>query len=551
MKRYALFMGMENDASDDAGGWDDWAMSSDTLSTLVSYANEKIPTPALSMQWWEVVDLVEEKIVAASNIVADQVLFYGTGKMLKVDPEGNEVMERDFHDTRWNDNQLQFCRLIAEMNSSLTTKGLGEIIDSLADAMDLTKKEVAEIIGRAQTQWDEYLEDLALESEPELAADEIKVPLKDSDINAMTTWSGMSEYTKFKVAAQTAKQNGVSYIIVKKSNAKQVAKSLKGYTTYNDIVAAVNHALNEDEKMPEPVVEIDKHLTQPMHQHLVNIHMPKEDLLVLAGFVGDPLKNSFAHNVQYTIDAGTTYINCYLEKAIDAYKELALNQYVPASLLALFEKSLAAHATKWSKESYIIPEVTPVVIPEVDPDLEALLAEEEAIQAGLHNKQYELVLKNCITKISCIKVVRQITGLGLKEAKDLVESAPCVVTSGSYKEMQTFVAKFPVDAILEVNVATDTHVMKEAEPTGYVLYSVVLEGYLTGQVIKCIKGVRSVTDLSLKEAKDLVESATLKNSAYVLNGVSFKVAEHAREVLINHGGLAFIRPAKKTVKVGS
>ncbi len=33
-------------------------------------------------------------------------------------------------------------------------------------------------------------------------------------------------------------------------------------------------------------------------------------------------------------------------------------------------------------------------------------------------------------KISVIKAVRQITGLGLKEAKELVESAPCTVKEG-------------------------------------------------------------------------------------------------------------------------
>ena len=37
-------------------------------------------------------------------------------------------------------------------------------------------------------------------------------------------------------------------------------------------------------------------------------------------------------------------------------------------------------------------------------------------------------------KIQVIKVVRAITGLGLKEAKDLVESAPCAVKEGVSKE---------------------------------------------------------------------------------------------------------------------
>ena len=37
-------------------------------------------------------------------------------------------------------------------------------------------------------------------------------------------------------------------------------------------------------------------------------------------------------------------------------------------------------------------------------------------------------------KVAVIKAVRAITGLGLKEAKDKVESAPCVLTEGAAKE---------------------------------------------------------------------------------------------------------------------
>ncbi len=38
------------------------------------------------------------------------------------------------------------------------------------------------------------------------------------------------------------------------------------------------------------------------------------------------------------------------------------------------------------------------------------------------------------TKINVIKVVRELTGLGLKEAKDLVESSPKTVKEGASKE---------------------------------------------------------------------------------------------------------------------
>ncbi len=55
-------------------------------------------------------------------------------------------------------------------------------------------------------------------------------------------------------------------------------------------------------------------------------------------------------------------------------------------------------------------------------------------------------------KIQVIKVVRAITGLGLKEAKDLVESAPCAVKEGVSKpeseEMKTKLEE--VGAIIDI-----------------------------------------------------------------------------------------------------
>ncbi len=55
-------------------------------------------------------------------------------------------------------------------------------------------------------------------------------------------------------------------------------------------------------------------------------------------------------------------------------------------------------------------------------------------------------------KIQVIKVVRAITGLGLKEAKDLVESAPCNVKEGvTNEEAEDFKAKLEeVGAIIDV-----------------------------------------------------------------------------------------------------
>jgi len=49
--------------------------------------------------------------------------------------------------------------------------------------------------------------------------------------------------------------------------------------------------------------------------------------------------------------------------------------------------------------------------------------------------EFDVVLKNFgAKKLDVIKVIREITGLGLKEAKDLVEGAPKTIKEGVSKE---------------------------------------------------------------------------------------------------------------------
>ena len=55
--------------------------------------------------------------------------------------------------------------------------------------------------------------------------------------------------------------------------------------------------------------------------------------------------------------------------------------------------------------------------------------------AAEEKSNFDVVLKDCgSNKIAVIKVVRDATGLGLKEAKDLVEGAPKTVKEGASKE---------------------------------------------------------------------------------------------------------------------
>lgn len=55
-------------------------------------------------------------------------------------------------------------------------------------------------------------------------------------------------------------------------------------------------------------------------------------------------------------------------------------------------------------------------------------------------------------KIGVIKVVREVTGLGLKEAKDLVEAAPKPVKEGVNKEEAEKIKKALIDAGATVDV---------------------------------------------------------------------------------------------------
>jgi large subunit ribosomal protein L7/L12 len=58
-----------------------------------------------------------------------------------------------------------------------------------------------------------------------------------------------------------------------------------------------------------------------------------------------------------------------------------------------------------------------------------------AAPAAEEQTEFSVTLKDAgAKKIQVIKVVREITGLGLKEAKDLVDGAPQVVKAGASKD---------------------------------------------------------------------------------------------------------------------
>ncbi len=67
--------------------------------------------------------------------------------------------------------------------------------------------------------------------------------------------------------------------------------------------------------------------------------------------------------------------------------------------------------------------------------------------------EFDVILKAAgASKLNVIKVVRELTGLGLKEAKELVESAPQTLKEAVSKETAEDIAKQLKDAGAEVEV---------------------------------------------------------------------------------------------------
>ena len=104
------------------------------------------------------------------------------------------------------------------------------------------------------------------------------------------------------------------------------------------------------------------------------------------------------------------------DELLDAFKEMTLIE------LSEFVKQF--------EETFDVKAAAPVAVAAAGPAGAAAPAE-----APEEQDEFDVVLENDGgKKIQVIKVVRELTGLGLKEAKDLVEAAPKAVLEKANKE---------------------------------------------------------------------------------------------------------------------
>lgn len=98
------------------------------------------------------------------------------------------------------------------------------------------------------------------------------------------------------------------------------------------------------------------------------------------------------------------------------------------------------------QEEFGVTAAAPVAVAAM-PGMAAAGAAAEAAPAEEEKTSFDVILKSVgEKKIQVIKVVREITNLGLKEAKDLVESAPQPIKQGVTKEeAEQIKAKFEAE----------------------------------------------------------------------------------------------------------
>lgn len=118
-----------------------------------------------------------------------------------------------------------------------------------------------------------------------------------------------------------------------------------------------------------------------------------------------------------------------------------------ADVIAFIEKMTVLELSEMVKEleeKFGVSAAAPVA---------AAAAAPVAAEAVEEQTEFDVILKACgPNKINVIKVVRALTSLGLKEAKDVVDGAPQPVKSGVSKDEAEEAKKQLVEAGAEVEV---------------------------------------------------------------------------------------------------
>ena len=126
-----------------------------------------------------------------------------------------------------------------------------------------------------------------------------------------------------------------------------------------------------------------------------------------------------------------------------------MSEISKADVISFIEKMSVlelAEMVKELEEKFGVSAAAPVAVA-------AAAAPSGAVEAAEEQTEFDVILKAAgANKIGVIKVVRALTGLGLKEAKDLVDGAPQPVKTAVAKSEADEAKKQLVEAGAEVEV---------------------------------------------------------------------------------------------------
>lgn len=129
-------------------------------------------------------------------------------------------------------------------------------------------------------------------------------------------------------------------------------------------------------------------------------------------------------------------------------------------------------------------------------------------------------------KINVIKEVRGLTGLGLKDAKELVEGVPVEIVTGSSEYISNCAAALE-GAGGSVDIQCAEHGQTDSTDAGAPVCSLILTSP-GPKKINVIKVIRGLTGLGLKDAKELVDSAPVEvmaGSSEYISDCALKIKE--------------------------
>lgn len=208
-------------------------------------------------------------------------------------------------------------------------------------------------------------------------------------------------------------------------------------------------------------------------------------------------------------------------------------QQVDATDNSRLEK-LTEDLRHWLKSTYTAPlqQPTPPTPPAPPTPPTPLPQAQQTPEAGI----FDVILQNPgPLKLAALKLTKELTGLGLKEAKELVDNTPCVIlreiSSQQAVAIREQFAELEADVIIAISTVSNNRT-ENAQP-----YAVRLDlcGYNKLSVVKVVK---ETTGLGLKEAKELVDYAP----SIIITGVTKSAACYIKEQLENVGAKASINP---------